>query len=136
MINTLRFIIFYLLSAIGGAFILLGSIVLTKGQTTKIHEVLDSLSRKISSEEETTYNKHFEPRTIEDEIFSACAKIDKENYRKGTNQDLSIECTLCGKNTKRGEYYARNDVLDTGAPLPYMFICNDCYEELVNEQGN
>ena len=128
MIKSIRLLIFYCFAVIGIGFLLLGSLFLDKKQLNWVKDILHSLENKLEPPT-LTYHQP-EPRTIEDEIYDACATVRQDMYRQGTNEDLSIECTICGRNTKRGDYYARQDALDSDIPLPKMFICPDCYDKL------
>ena len=115
--------IFYSLAIIAIFFLLLGAIFLVRKDKSSLAKVLDILTKELEELKEK------EPMTIEDEIFNACCNVSKANYDKGTNEDLSIECRMCGENTKRGEYYKRIDCIDPDAELPYLFICKDCYNK-------
>lgn len=77
-----------------------------------------------------------ENRTIEDKIFDyLTGGLRKKDYVKGSNEDLTIECRMCGDNTKRGEYYVRLQK-EPDSTYPYGFICPDCYNHLKEGDTN
>lgn len=131
MINKIRFGIGYIIGAIGVAILLLADCCLTKEQRDKTRRALEGIEKSLDCCTDT-----YEVTTIEDEIFSACANVYKDNYSEGTNEDLTVECRMCGANTKRGEYFKRNDLLEPDSTLPYLFICPDCYNSLPNKEDN
>lgn len=131
MINKIRFGIAYIIGAVGIAILLLAGCCLTKEQRDKTRRALEGLEKTLDCGIDTC-----ECVTIEDEIFSACANVYKENYSEGTNEDLTVECRMCGVNTKRGKYFKRNDLLEPDSSLPYLFICPDCYNSLPNKEDN
>lgn len=133
MINNLRLLIFYVFAVIGGAFILFGTLFLSKRQLRTLKDVFHSLEDRLEVPD-LVYHQP-EPQTIEDEIYNNCLAFYSDMYKKGTNEDLSIECCNCGKVTKRGDYYVRNDVLNPDIPLPKMFICPECYNKLPHREG-
>lgn len=99
---------------------------LNSKQRKKLTDILDIVLFELQYGE---YNDP-EPQTIEDILFQDCVDLTKQDYHKGTNSDLTIECRMCGENTRRGKYYARNGVTDTNQDISYMFICPKCYKEL------
>ena len=129
MINKIRFGIAYIIGTFGMGIMLLAVSCLTKAQRDKTKQLLLDVERVL---DERDYP--LEGCTIEDEIFSACSEVYKDNYGEGTNEDLTVECRMCGVNTKRGRYYKRNDLLEPDSTLPYLFICPDCYNSLPNKE--
>ena len=127
MINKARFGIAYIIGAIGMGIMLLAVSCLTKAQREKTKKLLLDVERVLDDREEL-----IPECTIEDEIFSACTNVYKDCYDKGTNEDLTVECRMCGVNTKRGDYYKRNDLIEPDSTLPYLFICPDCYNSLMS----
>ena len=68
---------------------------------------------------------------IEDDIFFSLVKRSKADYVPAT---LLHTCEMCRKEARLGQrgYMLSEEKLDTGDPLvtPYLFICNECYDEL------
>lgn len=68
---------------------------------------------------------------IEDELFKQEIKgynLTNDSY---VPAEYSHNCTMCG------QYYLgykRKDAV--GTDTPYLFICIDCYEELLKEKTN
>lgn len=71
--------------------------------------------------------------TIEDKILMAEMEVCQDDYKEGTNPDLSVTCRICGENTPRGKYYCRIDG-EKDSSMDYMFICKDCYRILPEDK--
>lgn len=123
--QTFRKLIFGVFAILAVLFLFIGIVALNKKQRRKMEELLDKLV-------ETVEDFKDEVLTIEDEMLLAEMEVTQEDYRKGTNEDLSVECRICGENTPRGKYYCRKDC--TTPHVPYAFICKDCYRILPKDE--
>lgn len=120
--QTIRKIIFGIFGIFAVLFLCVGVCVLDKKQRKKMEILLESIAETVEEFKE-------EVLTIEDDIFVAETELTKEDFVKGTNKDLSIECRICGENTPRGKYFTRrNEAPDS--QQPYAFICRECYHSL------
>lgn len=122
-IRTIIFMVFLVISAIP---LFIGSLFLSKKQIRKVTEVLDDIASSISE-------GNNEPKTIEDAILLEETNLTQEDYERGTNRNLSVECRMCGENTKRGKFYKR--IVADSNETPYLFICRDCYHLLPQDKS-
>ena len=99
----------------------IGCLFLNKKQASKISEMLGDWLDALE-------DSKTEPITIEDRMFLNDVELTQEDYERGTNKNLSVECRMCGENTRRGKFYKKKDVKDSNDP--YSFICRDCYHLL------
>lgn len=118
MIRKFFFTIFVF---IGALFLIAGVSCLNKKQRKAMELMLDKIK-------DTVEDFRVEVETIEDMMLKEEISVTKKDYTRGTNEDLSIECRICGENTRRGEYYKRVDGEDND--IPYLFICKNCYDWL------
>lgn len=72
---------------------------------------------------------------LEDAIFASALeasgiKLTKNKYERTEYPHI---CTLCGEDT--GDYlaYKLKPEYVTGDDTPYLFICDECYEDLTND---
>lgn len=70
---------------------------------------------------------------LEDKIFANILdalkiKLTKERY---TEAQFSHECTMCREKFEKG-YKVKPEYV-TGDDTPYLFICDECYEDLTND---
>lgn len=76
--------------------------------------------------------------SIEDELFNELSGLTKDMYDEAI---ISHNCSICDENLNATSFYARKIDDIEGAiieNIPYLFICNECYEELPeksNEQN-
>ena len=127
MIKFIRKIISICFLVLGALNFAIAEVFMTKEHRDKLDVVLEDVLSNLKSMEED-----FEPETIEDILFKDLVDLTQKDYHKGTNEDLTVECRMCGENTKRGKYYARNND-EPDSTLAYMFICPKCYRRLPNE---
>ena len=121
--QKLRLILFGLFGIIGSIFFIIGAIFLNKKQHRKLSLILEEVV-------ETLEDWRKEPNTIEDVLFLEDVRLTQDMYKKGTNKDLTIECSICGDNTPRGKYFARKDTDGIDSNQPYNLICKECWDRL------
>lgn len=119
--QTIRKCLFAILGSIGVVFLLIGMGCLDKKQRKNLSILLDELSWSVD-------NLAKDSVSIEDKMFEQEVGLTRTDYAKGTNEDLSVECRMCGEVTPRGKYYKRVGVETNEAP--YLVICEDCYKSL------
>ena len=74
---------------------------------------------------------------IEDKIFASSLeakgiKRTKDMYTKSLYPHI---CGMCGENSRDIQSYILKLEYVTDFNTPYLFICEDCYEELDNEKN-
>lgn len=121
--QKIRLFLFGIFGLIGAVFFIIGAVFLNKKQSRKLGILLEEVVENLED-----WKK--EPTTVEDKLFLEDTKLTQDMYRKGTNKDLSIECSICGCNTPRGKYFARRDNDNPDSQQPYSLICRECWEEL------
>ena len=119
--RKIRLLFFTLFGIMAIVPFVIGCLFLDKKQANKITEMLWDWLDSLEEED-------IEPHTIEDSIFINDANLTQEDYERGTNKNLSVECRICGENTKRGKFYKKKDAKDNNEP--YLFICRECYHML------
>lgn len=128
MIRNIRRFFFFLFASLGVVWLVIACVFLKRNERDKVINDLELLSDTLTKTVAEVKAK--KERSIEDEIFNSMAKVRQSMYRAGTNQDLTVECRMCGEVTARGEYYARCDQAYPDEQLPFLFICPDCYDGL------
>ena len=74
---------------------------------------------------------------IEDKIFASALgakgiKRTKDMYTKGLYPHT---CRMCGENSRDTQSYILKSEYVTDFNTPYLFICEECYEELGDENN-
>lgn len=123
--RKIRLIMFSIFGLIATIPFIIGCLFLNKKQANKMSEVLNDLLDSLTENQD-------EPKTIEDKIFLNDVDITQDDYERGTNRNLSVECRLCGENTPRGKFYRKRNA--TSDNDPYLFICRECYHLLPEDK--
>lgn len=119
--RKIRLVLFTIFGLIAVVPFIIGCLFLDKKQSKKISEMLSDWVDSLQDCKK-------EPKTIEDSIFLNDVELTQDDYERGTNKDLSVECRMCGENTPRGKFYRLKNAVDSNTP--YLFICRDCYHLL------
>ena len=122
MVNKICKLIAIFFMLMGVLFFAIAMMWLSDKQRRRLEDILEGVLFELQ------YGDEPANETIEDILFKDLVDLTKDDYEKGTNPDLTIECRMCGENTKRGKYYKRKEAESNDTP--YLFICRDCYEEL------
>lgn len=117
----IRKFFFTIFAFVGALFLIVGVSCLNKRQRRTMELILDKIKDAVEDFKD-------EVETIEDRMLKEQITVTKSDYVKGTNQDLSVECRMCGEVTPRGKFYKRVDAND--GEVPYLVICEDCYKWL------
>lgn len=119
--QMIRKIFFTIFACIGALFLIAGVSCLNKRQRITMELLLEEIKTTVEGFRD-------EAETIEDKMLKEQITLTKKDYIKGINQDLSVECRMCGEITPRGKFYKRVDAQDNNTP--YLVICEKCYRWL------